>query len=195
MSDQIIIWFNSMSNMERFFFFYFTILIIIWLVKIDHTSFWPKSFSSFNKEPKYELALNKKAFVIEVVRWGLRNISYEGVEQKRKSVNVQVSYYDHKKLHGVYYSSQNTIKIYVNNHQDIDQLIDSTLHEVIHAFQLFSDKQNFQKRYSRLLQEKTYAKHPMEIEARKLAAANTQACKEYLIAQGKLRITHHNIKK
>jgi len=179
--------------MERFFFFYFTILFIIWLVKVYHTSYWPKSLAYLNKEPKYELAVNKKAFVIEVVRWGLRNFSYEGAEQKRKSVNVQVSYYDHKKLHGDYYSSQNTIKIYVNNHQDIDQLIDTTLHEVIHAFQFFSDKQNFQKRYSRLLQEKTYAKHPMEIEARKLAAANTQACKEFLISQGKLRIADHRI--
>jgi len=188
MLEQIINWIDSMSTMERFFFFYFGILLFIWLWKSESSKSDKSSFNLFKPHPKYELAVNKKAFIYEVVRWGMLNLPYEGADQKRKSVNIEISNYPHKKLLGTYSSFQNKIKVYVNNHAGIDELIDTILHEVVHQKQKSFYKKNFEKRYSKLLEEKTYAKHPMEIEAVQMATAYTPSCKKYLIEQAKLRI-------
>lgn len=185
---QIEYWFFNLDPFEKGLLIYFLVLFIIWIWQSGSGNLNEPVFSFFRTKPVYSLAVNKKEFVCEVVRWGLRNISYEGAEQKRKAINVEVSYYPHKKLHGFYNSSQSMIRIYVNNHPNVDDLIDTTLHEVVHLLQFCSDKKNFEKRYSTLLSEKSYANHPMEIEARKIASANTSACKKYLIEQGKLRI-------
>jgi hypothetical protein len=178
---------SNLNTIDILFILYFSILFIIWL--------WTKSNSKLNetisrilkRQPKYELSVNKKEFVCEIVRWGLANLSYEGASQKRKRVEVQVSYYPHKKFRGTFSSFQNKIKVYVNNHPDIDELIDTSLHEVVHLLQYYADKKNFDKRYAKLLREKTYEKHPMEMEANEIAAAHTKYCKYFLINQGMLR--------
>ena len=185
---QIEHWFFNLDPFGKGLFIYFLVLFIIWVWKYANNTLNEPVFSFFKPEPDYELAVNKKEFVCEVVRWGIWNLSYQGADQKRKKVNVEVSYYPHKKIHGVFCSSQNKIRIYVNNHPDIDRLIISSLHEVVHLLQWYSDKKNFQNRYYKLLQEKTYEKHPMEIEANKMAAEHTESCRNYLIATGKLRI-------
>lgn len=180
---------DNLNTVDKVFILYFSILFIIWLWTKSEGKLNKPVFPIFKPRPKYELAVNKKEFVSEVVKWGITNLSYEGVIQKRKRVEVQVSYYPHKKFRGTFSSFQNKIKVYVNNHPDIDELIDTSLHEVVHLLQYYADKKNFEKRYAKLLSEKTYEKHPMEIEAKQMAAAHTKACKYFLISHGMLRKT------
>lgn len=186
MFEQISIWIQELDTFERCLLIYFCVLFLIWFFSSNHNV--ESKIPFFKSKPRYELAINKKQFVFEVVQWGLRNLSYEGVDHVRKTVNVEISYYPHKKMRGTFSSIQKKIKVYVNNHPDIDELIDTTLHEVVHLLQYCADKKNFEKRYTKLLHEKTYAKHPMEMEAVKLAAYYTPSCKKYMIEQGKLRI-------
>jgi hypothetical protein len=144
--------------------------------------------SIFTPPKNYQLAVNKKRFIVEVIRWGLSNIPYEGLTTRRtKNVNVEISYYKHKKNNGVYSSSEKKIKVYVNTHSKIDELIDSSIHELCHHFQYCADPRNFQSRYKRLLYLHQYRNHPMEIEARNMAAKYVNPCFKYLVEKGYLK--------
>lgn len=186
MLEQIAIWVEGLDTFERCFLVYFGMLFLIWLYCIDRDT--KSGIHLFNSKPQYEIATNKKQFIFEVVQWGLKNLSYKGVDHLKKTANVEISYYPHKKLRGTFSSIQKKIKVYVNNHPDIDELIDTSLHEVMHLLQYYADKKNYDKRYTKLSYEHTWAKHPMEIEAVKMAATYTLCCKKYMIEQGKLRI-------
>lgn len=177
-------WIDSLSTMEQLFTILVGGILLRWLYKSEGPTPSDILTALFKARSQYKPTLSKKAFVTEVVRWGLGNISYEGATQKRKSVQVQVSYYQHKTLKGDYNSFANRIRVFVNAHDDLDELIDTALHEVVHFLQYCADKRNFQSRYTKLLQEKSYEKHPMEVEARKLAAAYLLACKNEFIAKG-----------
>lgn len=212
MLEQIDNWIMGLSKFELGLLIYFYILFAIWVWKSDEKQKPsdldakdkpdPKPFTSppvrpeekfelgkpsiFRPQKKYQLTVNKKRFVLEVIRWGLRNIPYDGIGKKIKSVNFEISYYKHKKNYGVFYSSNKTIKVFVNNHNKIDEFIDTILHEVVHFFQYSADKRNFQTKYKLLLNQFTYVHHPMEIEARKIASQYVNPCFDYLIENGYL---------
>jgi hypothetical protein len=213
MLDQIDHWISQLSKFELGLLIYFYILFLIWVWASDEKEkpskpdttgvsnpepetslpilpdekLVPYKPSIFTPQKYYQITVNKKRFVLEVIRWGLRNIPYEGLTQRRRrAVNLEVSYYKHKKNNGVYCSSQNKIKVYVNTHSKISQLIDSSIHELCHHFQYCADPRNYQTRYNRLM-EYTYAKHPMEIEARNMAAKYVNPCFEYLVQKGYLK--------
>jgi hypothetical protein len=179
-------WLDGLDPFEQGLLIYFVILLILWVWKGNESSDEKGDDGNGATKEKYSLAVNKKDFIREVVSWGIRNISYDGVSKKRNSVELEISYHPHKKLHGVFFSNQKKIRVYVNNHARVKDIVDTSLHEVVHLLQYTADKRNFQKKYNKLLQEKTYAKHPMEIEAVKLAAYYTDHCINYLIEQGKL---------
>lgn len=141
-------------------------------------------FDIIAPNPKYERRINKKAFVHEVAAWGLSNMVYEGVQVKRRGVEIRICYYKNKKIFGDYYAHSNLIRIFVNNSDNLEELIDTVLHEVVHHFQYLSDKRNFSQKYAKLLEEKTYQHHPMEIEARKYAAHYMKHCRDYMLSQG-----------
>ena len=186
MLEIILGWMNSLSGAEIVFLIYFGLLFITWLYKCRGIEQVRKRAFPNYPQLEYGLAVNKKAFIKEVIRWGINNLSNHNSSCNAISVNFEVSYYKHKKHKGVFFSNQNKIRVYINNHSSIDDIIDTSLHEVVHLLQYNLDKKNFQKNYTKLLEEKTYSKHPMEIEARKLAAAHTRACKEFMITQGKI---------
>ena len=201
MLEQVEKWIDGLALFEKGLIVYFFILFVIWLwtsdeetkEKSNHDSnqkpgHRPSYFLS-NKPIRYELTVNKKEFIRDVVRWGMRNLNYTGANQQKKSVNLDISYYMHKKFKGTFNSSNNRIRVYVNNHATIEDIIDTSLHEVVHFLQFCADKKHFQTRYSKLLKGKTYAKHPMEIEAVKIASNYTQDCMNYMIAQGKIKKT------
>lgn len=181
-------WISELSKFEIGLMIYFCILLIIWIWKSDSKYSDSKRKSFFCRTPDYQMVVDKKRFIREVIRWGLINIPYEGMHKiKKRKVYLEISYYKHKKHYGVYCSFNNKIKVYVNNHSKVDELIDSSLHELCHHFQYCTDPKNFQTRYKRLLNEFTYEKHPMEIEARKLAAQYVKPCFQYLVNNGYLK--------
>lgn len=186
MLEQVEYWIRSLNLFEKGLIIYFLILFLIWLFTSDEKLNEPISFTFLKKPVKYELTVNKKEFIRDVVRWGLRNIDYSGANQQKKSVNLNISYYMHKKFKGTFNSGYNRIKVYVNNHATVEDIIDTSLHEVVHFLQYCADKKNFQTKYSKLLKEKTYANHPMEIEAVKIASSYTRDCMNFMIQQGKI---------
>lgn len=218
MMEQFDKWISTLSLFEKWLVLYFYILLMIWVWNYDekpekendkvddkkdpgYTTEKPEKSPEpiqFNPErsnwfkiinpPQYELAVNKKEFIYAVVCWGLKNLTYEGVSGKKVSVDVEISYYPHKKMKGYFSSYYKKIMVYVNSHKTVEDLIDTSLHEVVHCFQYFLDKRNYEQKYAKWLKEKTYSFHPMEIEARKIASANTKDCKNYMIEQGKLRL-------
>jgi len=181
-------WISQLSKFELGLLIYFFILLIIWCWKSDNQSGDKKRISLFQSTPEFEMAVDKKRFIHEVIQWGLTNMQYEGIKKgKKRNVNLEISYYKHKKFYGIYCSYNNKIRVYVNAHNNINELIDSALHELCHHYQYCTDPRNFQIRYKKLLDEYTYEKHPMEIEARKIAAAYVKPCFEYLVENGFLK--------
>jgi hypothetical protein len=170
MFEHIFHWFLNLNEVEIGFVIFFFLFLI---------------FSWSKKTPTYTMTVDKKQFVGEIVKWGLKNIQHEGANKlKKKSVNLEISYYPHKKRYGVYCSYQNKIKVYVNAHKEIDEMIDSSLHELVHHFQYCADPKNFNKRYKLLLDQYSYDKHPMEKEACSIASIYVKSCLKHLINNG-----------
>jgi hypothetical protein len=188
MLEQINHWISGLDRFELGLLIYFLGLGILWVLLSDNKANGKKFKSFLWVRPNYLMAVNKKKFVQEVVRWGLTYMKYDGAGKiKNKKVNLEVSYYNHKKKYGVYYSYSNKIKVYVNAHHKIHDVIDTSLHEVVHYLQYCSDPKNFDNKYKSLLDKCTYEKHPMEIEARVIAANHVKPCLNYLIESGYLK--------
>ena len=49
---------------------------------------------------------------------------------------VEVLYYKNQKRNGAYLPSNLTIKIFVNNHQNLEELIETIIHEYTHYLQM-----------------------------------------------------------
>jgi hypothetical protein len=132
----------------------------------------------------YQLSCTKAKLCRTIISWGLNNIS---PYCKNDAVNFSISYYRHKKLMGTFFSSTRQINIYINNHSDVKQIIDTALHEVVHYKQFRLNPRSFNSIYSKHLAEIGYKNHPMEIEARNVAALCTDRCLDYLILNGFVR--------
>ncbi len=184
MFDAVINSVNYFNAIDIFFILYFSILFILWLVKVVFVSKTGVQNAKQNIYQAYWLSGNKKRFIKEVISWGINNINIQSEQKREGAVNYEVSYYRHKTIKGVFFPIQNKIRIYVNNHINIIDLIDSSLHEVVHALQYCADKKGYQKKYTKLLEEHNYASHPMEVEARLLAERNLKPCIEYLYQKG-----------
>jgi hypothetical protein len=66
------------------------------------------------------------------------------------------------------------IRVFVNNHNTIEDLVDTTIHEYVHYLQMpFS---NNIIEYDKFNKKRGYYKNPYEIEARKRAAFYTPKC-------------------
>jgi len=184
MLDYFFKWFNHLDTFEKGLCIYFGFLFLLWTWKIELPKIYKNGKKSFQFYPKYRMSVNKKKFVIEVVKWALMNLEYKGLIKHKWNVDVEISYYDHKKVHGLFYSGINKIKIFVNNHKRVEDLVDSCIHEVVHYLQFSHDPKNYSKNYKLFLDKMTYQRHPMEIEARTIAASHTKNCMNYLIQKG-----------
>lgn len=147
--------------------------VFLWFLEVYEK--WTSPLSAH-----YKINCSKTHLAKTIIRWGLINIRPSG---KKESVNFKIYYHLNKKKLGVFYGSRKEIVLYVNNHQQVQELIDTSLHEVIHYKQYLSNPKSFEKEYHQLLSSIGYQHHPMEEEARKLAAEYAPACLEYLLAQ------------
>jgi hypothetical protein len=119
--------------------------------------------------PLDAIPIKKIAFCQLVIDWCHENISYK-TTQKPKLV---LSYYPHKKLGGTYSTTGHECTIYVNSHETVLTVINTVIHEYVHARQ--RDK-NFQKMYDRYNDEVGYENNPFEIEARNVARKYEKKC-------------------
>jgi hypothetical protein len=116
-----------------------------------------------------------------IVNWGVANIPPIKTNHR---LHVKVSSYEHKKTMAVYFPFQKEIKIYVKNHDSVNEIVDSLLHEVTHYKQHLRDTRGHSKQYQKLLGLYGYLNHPMEIEAIDTAKKYSEDCLKYLLRNG-----------
>lgn len=134
------------------------------------------------KQPRhkaYSLNCTKTKLTHVIIQWGLKNIRSSG---KKESVQFKIYYHKHKKRMGYFRGRNKEIVLYFNNHQHILDIVDTTLHEVVHFKQYLANPRNFEKDYEKLLASIGYDQHPMEIDARTMAAQYRDQCLSYLVA-------------
>jgi hypothetical protein len=132
----------------------------------------------YQREKKYKtknnqrLNVSKSKFITQVIEWCKQNLEHP--KYHKYYPVVEVLYYKSKKRNGVYLPSNLTIKIFVNNHQTIDELVDTCIHEYVHYLQM--PFQTNQVEYNKFNKTRGYLKNPYEIEARERAAFYTPKC-------------------
>jgi hypothetical protein len=159
---------------DTFFIVYFLILglLILW-----------RALLHFFGENEYTPAVNKAALIRATVRWCACNLGYP--PGHRKLPGLEISYYKHKKFHGLFFSGNRKIRIYPNNHASAASLINTIIHEYIHYLEV-TNVQN-QQLYNQYTLQSGYEKNPFEISARKKADEFTPACIQDLVKEGMLK--------
>ena len=126
----------------------------------------------FRKLKNYTLLVPKAKFINRVKEWCKQNMEHP--KYHKYYPIVEVKYYKTKKVSGDYCSSNQIIRIFVNNHQTIDELIDTCIHEYVHYIQM--PFQTNQVEYNKFNKTRGNHKNPYEIEARERAAFYTPKC-------------------
>ena len=122
--------------------------------------------------PISNLSISKTAFINFVLDWCHKHIP----NTVKNKPEIVVKYYPTKNTLGVYKPSNNLIVIYVNTHQTLEHLVNTIIHEYIHAGQR---NRSFTKMYDHYTQELGYWNNPYEIEARQEAAKYQKECIRY----------------
>lgn len=192
-----------MNSIEIGFVIYFSILIILWIWKVEMRfekgsvlnilhRFFATSNLKISKSDHiraintdhsyYHILTNRKKIIQEIIKWGFKNISYQSIDKLKKlDVNLDIRYYKHQKKWGCFSSLQNKITIYVYNMKSIERIVYVVLHELVHKYQFQSDPRNFNGKYNILLAQKNYDNHPMEIEANTISLNQLQNCIQFLL--------------
>lgn len=116
-----------------------------------------------------QLPVKKKIYCQMVLDWCHDNIAYP----KTTKPTLQVNYYPHKRWSGVYYSGNHLCVIYVNNHDTIQAVTNSVIHEYVHARQR---NKNFDKLYEKYQRDFGYELNLFEVEARMVAKKYEKLC-------------------
>lgn len=122
-----------------------------------------------SKLPLDALPIKKTTFCQLVIDWCQENIAHSNTRKP----NVTLSYYPHKKWGGTYSTIGHECRIYVNNHQTIISIINTVIHEYVHARQ---KTKYFDALYEKYQREVGYENNPFEIEARKVAKKHKKEC-------------------
>lgn len=129
----------------------------------------------------YSVNCDYDTLCLNIVNWGIGNIP------PVKSINklkVKVSSYEHKKTMAVYFPATKEIKIYIKNHDTVQEIVDSLLHEVTHYKQYLRNPRGTTKEYTKLMGLYGYLNHPMEMEAVNTAKSHMGDCLKYLERNG-----------
>lgn len=127
---------------------------------------------------KYKIYCNYNVLSEQIVQWGIKNIPEVTGNQH---VKLTVSIDEEKKRMASFCPVKKEIIIYIKNHDNVIEIIDSLLHEITHYKQFHRSPRGNYKSYLKLMKEYGYKKHPMEIEAVKTAKKYTKGCLNYLI--------------
>lgn len=127
---------------------------------------------NYNFKKKYAINVTKAKFVNTVIDWCKENMEYP--KYHKYYPTVEVRYYVNKKASGNYSSRNRIIRIFVNNHQTIEELIDTCIHEYSHYLQM--PRESEQLEYNKYNKTKGYLNNPYEIDAREKAKFYTPKC-------------------
>jgi hypothetical protein len=116
-----------------------------------------------------QLPVSKKHFCELVMEWCEINLQ----QPKSTKPSLTINYYSNKSRSGVYYSSTHDCVIYVNSHHNIQQVVNTVIHEYVHALQR---SKNFDKLYNKYQKEVGYDQNPFEIEAREISKKCEKDC-------------------
>ena len=133
-----------------------------------------------DKNRDFQLNTTKINFVKAVLKWGLTNIP--NPNKRNKTPSLEISYVKSKKHHGIYFSHNNHICIYVNTHTDLKALCDTVLHEYKHHIDMPTTAHK--KQYNAYTEELGYYDNPFEKEARAFALQHRENCMRDLYKMG-----------
>ena len=134
-----------------------------------------------SKHKDYTINCDYNLLCKTIVDWAIGNIP--PIKHGHR-LSVKVSTYEHKKTMAVFYPYQKEIKIYVKNHDTVNEIVDSLLHEVTHYKQYIRSPKTNVKEYQKLLGLYGYENHPHEIEANNMAKNHSKDCLTYLNKYG-----------
>ncbi len=136
-----------------------------------------------NKKDDYQLNTTKIALVKAALSWGLTNIPNSN--KRNKTPSLEISYVKSKKYHGIYFSHNNSICIYVNTHTDVKALCDTVLHEYKHHIDMPTTA--LKKQYNTYTEKLGYYDNPFEKAARAFALQHRENCMHDLYKAGYLK--------
>ena len=133
------------------------------------------------KKKYYNIKVTKAKFVNEVLNWCMNNMDYP--TGHKYYPHVKICYYKTKRNRfGDYTSNARLIRIFINNHSSVEELIDTIIHEYTHYLDMPFQKD--QKEYNRYLKQKGYYDNPFEINARESANKYTSICLKAIKRKG-----------
>lgn len=126
---------------------------------------------------KHQLNVAKSMFIRIVINWCKENIEHS--KHHKYYPTIEIKYYKTKKLMGDYSPANRLIRIFINNHETIEDLVNTLIHEYIHYLQM--PRLQEQLEYAKFNQTKGYQNNPYEIDAEEKACIYTPKCINYLI--------------
>lgn len=145
-----------------------TVGVIGWIIETIQNK-------SISKIQTSQLSIPKSKFVHLVNEWCWVNI-----KTNNPKPSISICYNKNKNKSGVYYSSSNSMVVYVNNTHQLVDIVNITIHEYTHSTQKTKE---FDKLYNQYTQEKGYWDNPFEIECRKVSEQYQYQCLKDLLTQ------------
>lgn len=149
-------------------------IVVIYIIYIVGSYFLCTNEESFNNCDSY-ITVSKSKFVNEVVKWCINNMQYPSGHKFYPQ--VKICYYKTKRNRfGDYNSNIRLIRIFINNHCTVEEIINTIIHEYTHYLDMPAHQN--QKEYNRYLKQIGYFDNPYEINARVTADRYTPLCFE-----------------
>ena len=122
------------------------------------------------------------SLVYEIVHWSKPLLKERSVKKLPK---VKVSYYINKKANGYYHSDKQVIEVFVNNPDNLSDIVRTTLHEIKHHIQNCTnpDFDNYDD-YAAVF---SHSSNPFEQEANAFAERYRKACLKHLKSIGYIK--------
>jgi hypothetical protein len=161
---------NNFSFEKWWVIYMLSLLVLYLLCEIFEVYFKPILQNNYKK--KYSLNVTKSGFISAVIEWCKENMKHP--KHIKYYPTVEVKYNINKKANGDYSYNSRTIRIFVNNHKSIEELVDSCIHEYTHYLQM--PKEVHQLEYNKYNKTKGYYNNPYEIDAREKAKLYAPKC-------------------
>ena len=158
---------------------YMLTLLALYIIGQIIEDFFKSTIQKYTKE-KYTLNVTKSRLVKATIEWCKENMEYP--KHHKYYPTIEVKYTKNKNTNGDYSSRNRNIRIFVNNHNSIEDLINTCIHEYAHYLQM--PKEANQLEYNKYNKAKGYFNNPYEIDAREKANFYTPKCIEHLYKLG-----------
>jgi hypothetical protein len=156
---------------NSFWFWWSVYMSVILIVYIIGSCF--ESIKEISKKNDYNIKVTKSKFINEVLKWCMNNMDYPTGHMYYPQ--IKICYYKTKETEfGDYTSNTRLIRIFINNHSSVVELINTIIHEYTHYLQM--PTQQDQNEYNRYLKQKGYYDNPFEVNARETANKYTPIC-------------------